>query len=225
MKKLALTTLLLLAVCRPAHAQFGSSIVFDPSMFGRQLEQLNAEVQSLRAALLNLKAMTGGSAWSNQAGYLDELGSLIATGNGLSYQLQNLQQQFTGTFPGYSGNGTLSPQQQSQRTLDTLMGSLQSLQAQSINFQNEGGELTSLAARNQGAPGALTALQLGNEISLAGANQAQQLRQLQMTAANAQAVAAANQIQAQVNQNNNSAVSLGAACTEPCPFHPQDIAQ
>jgi P-type conjugative transfer protein TrbJ len=225
MKKSISITILIFALYRPAYAQFGASVVFDPSMFGRQLEQLNAEVQSLRAALLNLRAMTGGSAWSNQAGYLDELGSLIATGNGLSYQLQNLQQQFTGTFPGYSGNGTLSPQQQGQRVLDTLMGALESLQAQSINFQNEGAELASLASRNQTAPGALSALQLGNEISLTGANQAQQLRQLQMTAANAQAVAAANQIQAQVNQNNNSAVSLGAACTEPCPFHPQDIAQ
>jgi len=223
MKKSIGITILIFALYRHAYAQFGASVVFDPSMFGRQLEQLNAEVQSLRAALMNLKAMTGGSAWSNQAGYLDELGSLIATGNGLSYQLQNLQQQFTGTFPGYSGNGTSSPQQQTERTLATLMGALQSLQAQSVNFQNEGGELASLAARNQGAPGALTALQLGNEINLAGANQAQELRQLQMTAANAQAVTAANQLQAQVNQETNSAVSLGAACHEPCPFHAQDI--
>jgi type IV secretion system protein TrbJ len=225
MKKLALTTMLLLAVCRPAHAQFGSSIVFDPSMFGRQLEQLNAEVQSLRAALLNLKGMTGGSAWSNQAGYLDELGSLIATGNGLSYQLQNLQQQFTGTFPGYSGNGTLSPQQQGQRVLDTLMGSLQSLQAQSINFQNEGAELASLASRNQTAPGALSALQLGNEINLAGNNQAQQVRQLQMTLANAQAVAAADAIQARINQQAASAITMGGDCADPCPFPSEDVTQ
>jgi P-type conjugative transfer protein TrbJ len=172
---------------------------------------------------MNLKAMTGGSAWQNQSGYLDELGSLIATGNGLSYQLQNLQQQFTGTFSGYSGNGTSSPQQQAERTLATLAGSLQSLQAQSINFQNEGAELASLAARNQGAPGALTALQLGNEINLAGANQMQQLRQLQMTAANAQAVAAANQLQEQVNQRTTSAITLGGECANPCPFPPQDI--
>jgi P-type conjugative transfer protein TrbJ len=218
---------ILLLTALPASAQFGglggASIVFDPSMFGRQLEQLNAEVQGLRAALENLKAMTGGSAWTNQAGYLDELGSLISTGNGLSYQLQNLQQQFTGTFPGYSGSGTSSPQQQIERTLATLSGSLQSLQAQSINFQNEGAELASLASRNQAAPGALTALQLSNEINLAGANQAQQLRQLQMTAANAQAVAAANQLQEQIDQNTNSAIFLGSDCTVNCPFTPQDF--
>jgi P-type conjugative transfer protein TrbJ len=225
MKKSIGITILIIALYRPAYAQFGGSVVFDPSIFGRQLEQLNAEVQGLRAALENLKAMTGGSAWQNQAGYLDELGSLIATGNGLSYQLQNLQQQFTGTFSGYSGNGTSSPQQQAERTLATLAGSLQSLQAQSINFQNEGAELASLAARNQGAPGALSALQLGNEINLAGANQVQQLRQLQMTAANAQAVAAANQLQEQINQRTASAIIMGGDCADPCPIPSQDIVQ
>jgi hypothetical protein len=32
--------LLLLATSSASHAQFGGSVVFDPSMFGRQLQQL-----------------------------------------------------------------------------------------------------------------------------------------------------------------------------------------
>jgi len=85
----------------PAKAQFGGPVpVIDATSIAKELEILRANVLQLQAALQNLKGMAGGSAWSNQAGYLDELGQLIASGNGLSYQLQNLQQQFTSTFPG-----------------------------------------------------------------------------------------------------------------------------
>src|SRR5229473_3412548 len=164
-----------LTVSLPAHAQFGgSTIVFDPSVYARQLAQLQQEtaaVQNLASQLqYMIKNTTGGGAgvWQSNQNLLANLGGLISEQEGLSYTFQGLSQQFQQLYPGYqvtSTPGAQSPQAMTTTTLNTLNGALASAQA------------------------------------LAQVQQIQMLRQLVMAQMNSQNVAAANQVNAQVQSN------------------------
>src|SRR5580658_4408397 len=120
----------------PALAQLGGgSIVFDPQMFARQLQQLEQETatvtnlaQQLQYAIKNT---TGGGAgvWQSNQSLLTNLGNLINEQEGLSYTFQGLTQQFQQLYPGFnaaSTAGVQSPQTTIETTLDTLNGALAS---------------------------------------------------------------------------------------------------
>jgi len=199
----------------PAWAQFGGAqVVFDPSMFARQLNQLQQEtaaVQTLAAQLqYAVQNTTGGGAglWRSNQGLLTNLGNIVAEQQGLSYTLSNLSSEFKRIFPGYvaSQSGNVAPQaaQGFTSTLNTLNGTLQAAAAQAQDFQAEQATLTALEAKNQGAVGRMQAIQVGNEIALQQVQQLQMLRQLMVAMINAQNVVAANQVsqaaQAQAQQ-------------------------
>jgi len=211
---------LLVASSVPACAQFGGSqIVFDPNMFARQLQQLQQETatvtnlaQQLQYAIKNT---TGGGAgvWQSNQNLLTNLGDLINQQEGLSYTFQGLTQQFQQLYPGYnaaSTAGVQSPQTTVNTTLDTLNGALASAQAQAQNFQVEQATLQNLELKNQTAIGNLQAVQVSNEIALAQVQQIQLLRQLVMAEMNSQNVAAANQINGQVQSNLAAQAILSA---------------
>ncbi len=189
----------------PVWAQFGGTqIVFDPSMFARQLNQLQQEtaaVQNLAAQLQNaVQNTTAGAAglWRSNQGLLTNLGNIVAEQQGLSYTLSNLNSEFQRMFPGYvaSQSGNVAPQaaQGFTSTLNTLNGTLQAAAAQAQDFQAEQATLTALEAKNQGAVGRMQAIQVGNEIALQQVQQLQMLRQLMVAMINAQNVVAANQV-------------------------------
>ena len=128
-----------------ALAQFGggTQIVFDPSMFARQLQQLQqetAEVTTLAQQLqYTIKNTTSGSAglWQSNQGLLMNLGDLINEQEGLSYTIQDVGQQFRQLYPGYDStsiSGVESPQASTDTALNTLNGALASAQAQAQNF-------------------------------------------------------------------------------------------
>jgi type IV secretion system protein TrbJ len=99
-----------------------------------------------------------------------------------------------------------------ETTLNTLNGALASAQAQAQNFQSEQATLQHLEFRNQTAIGNLQAVQVSNEIALAQVQQVQLLRQLVMTEMNSQNLAAANQLNIQVQGKSCCAgVFLGTA--------------
>jgi P-type conjugative transfer protein TrbJ len=192
------------------HAQFGGSIVFDPSMFARQLQQLQQETATVTNLAQQLqyviKNTTGGGAgiWQSNQNLLTNLGDLINQQEGLSYTVQGVTQQFQQLYPGYQVTNTpavQSPQTYVDTTLNTLNGALASAQAQAQNFQAEQATLQSLEFKNQTAIGNLQAVQVSNEIALAQVQQVQMLRQLVMAEMNSQNVAAANQLNAQVQGN------------------------
>ena len=86
--------LLLVFSAAPAWVQFGGTqVVFDPSMFARQLNQLQQEtaaVQNLAAQLqYAVQNTTGGGAglWRSNQGLLTNLGNIVAEQEGLSYTL------------------------------------------------------------------------------------------------------------------------------------------
>jgi P-type conjugative transfer protein TrbJ len=205
---------LLLALPAVARGQFGgTTIVFDPQMFARQLSQLNQETaavsnlaQQLSYAVQNT---TGGSAgvWASNQTLLSNLGGLISEQEGLSYTVSNLAQQFQQLYPGYNVIGipsAESPQASVDTTLNTLNGALQSAQAQAQNFAAEQTTLSTLELKNQTAIGNLQAVQTGNEIAMAQVQQIQMLRQLVMALTNSENTVAANQV------NNQTQSQLAA---------------
>src|SRR5713226_930552 len=156
-----------LATSLPARAQFGGGqIVFDPSVYARQLAQLQQEtaaVQNLASQLqYMIKNTTGGGAgvWQSNQNLLTNLGGLISEQEGLSYTFQGLSQQFQQLYPGYQVTntpGAQSPQVMTATTLNTLNGALASAQAQAQNFQAEQATLQQLESKNQTAIGNLQA--------------------------------------------------------------------
>jgi len=195
----------------PAHALFGiGDEVFDPTMYASQLQQLQQETQTVATLGQQLQYMiqntTGGGAgvWQSNQNLLTNLGNLINQQEGLSYSFQGLTQQFQQLYPGYNTAttaGVQSPQATTETTLNTLNGALASAQAQAQDFQAEQASLQGLELRNQTAVGRLQAIQVGNEIALAQVQQVQMLRQLVMAMMNSQNVAAANQVNSQVQSS------------------------
>lgn len=195
----------------PAHALFGvGDEVFDPTMYASQLQQLQQETQTVATLGQQLQYMvqntTGGDAgvWQSNQNLLTNLGNMINEQEGLSYSFQGLTQQFQQLYPGYNTavtTGVQSPQATTESTLNTLNGALASAQAQAQDFQAEQASLQGLELRNQTAIGRLQAIQVGNEIALAQVQQVQMLRQLVMAMMNSQNVAAANQVNSQVQSN------------------------
>jgi len=211
----------LLFTCVPAHAQFGggTQIVFDPTMFARQLQQLQQETATVTNLAQQLQYVIknttggGGGVWQSNQNLLTNLGDLINQQEGLSYSVQGVTQQFQQLYPGYNTAttaGVQSPQATTETTLNTLNGALASVQAQSQNFQAEQVTLQSLELKNQTAVGRLQAIQVGNEIALAQVQQVQMLRQLVMAMTNSQNVAAADKLNNQV-QSSLAAQALFSA--------------
>ncbi len=204
----------------PAHAIFGvGDVVFDPTMFASQLQQLaqeTATVQNLAQQLQYvIKNTTGGGAGvvSSNAGLLTNLGDIISQQEGLSYTVQGLTSQFQQYYPGYAVSslaGAQSPMATGQTTLNTLNGTLASVQAQSQNFKLEQASLSTLELKNQTAIGNLQAVQVSNELAMAQVQQIQMLRQLVMAQTNSQNVVAAQQINTQQQQEMNAMAFFGA---------------
>jgi P-type conjugative transfer protein TrbJ len=225
--KLWPAVVLLLALPAVGWAQFGgSSIVFDPSMFGRQLLQLQQETAAVTNLAQQLQYMvkntTGGGAgsWQSNQNLLSNLGGLISEQQGLSYTFQGLAQQFQQLYPGYNVTntpGAQSPQASVDTTLNTLNGALQSAQSQAQNFQGEQAALQMLEMKNQSAIGNLQAVQVSNEIALAQVQQIQMLRQLVMAEMNSQNTAAANQLNSQTQSQLTAQAFFGAPATPGLP--------
>jgi type IV secretion system protein TrbJ len=218
-KLYAVLLVFLVAMPSAARAQFGgSSIVFDPQMFARQLLQLQQETAAVTNLAQQLQYMvkntTGGGAgvWQSNQNLLANLGGLISEQQGLSYTFQGLAQQFQQLYPGYNVTSTLgaqSPQASVDTTLNTLNGALQSAQSQAQNFQGEQAALQTLEVKNQTAIGNLQAVQTGNEIALAQVQQIQMLRQLVMAEMNSQNTAAANQLNSQTESQLGALAIIG----------------
>ena len=222
---LLILSLLFFIIPRPAHAQFGggTQIVFDPSMFARQLQQLQQETQTVVTEAQQLqyiiKNTTGGYAgvWQSSQSMLDELGDLIQQQGGFSYTLGNLQSQFQQQFPGYAvpQNPDRQEAQNIATTLNTLNGTLADAQGQAQNFANEQAEFAQLETMNKTATGRLQAIQVGNEIALQQAQQVQMLRQLVVAMINAQNVVAANQVNREAAEDASTQQWLTAGPTVP----------
>src|SRR5260370_1945820 len=102
------SAVVLLLVAMPAvlRAQFGgSSIVFDPQMFARQVLQLQQEMAAVTNLAQQLQYMvkntTGGGAgvWQSNQNLLANLGGLISDQQRLSYTFHRLPHHFHPLYP------------------------------------------------------------------------------------------------------------------------------
>jgi type IV secretion system protein TrbJ len=222
-----ISLLFLVSFWAPAEAQIGGGhIVFDPSVYARQLEQLRQETQTVVTLSEQLEYMvkntTGGGAgvWRSNENFLANLGNLINEQEGLSYTVDGLTQQFDQLYPGYktaSTSNLQSPETTAETTLNTLNGALASAQSQAQNFAAEQTTLQGLELKNQTAIGNLQAVQVSNEIALAQVQQVQMLRQLVMATMNSQNIAAANQINIQVQSYMQSQTLFSAPASPSTP--------
>ena len=214
--------LLLVMKTSSAYAQFGGSIVFDPHMFVRQLQQLNQEIAMVKNLAEQVQYMVknttggGGGLWRSNQGLLENLSGIISEAGGLSYAAGDLSQRFQQLYPGFQTATGATPttlKMSLDTMLNTLNGALQSVQMQANNFEAEQFALQNLELKNNTAIGALQVAQTGNEVALAEAQQIQELRQLLMSAQNAQTVAAAQQAQQQAASQQTAQALIGGAAT------------
>jgi conjugal transfer/entry exclusion protein len=173
-KWLLVVVFLLTAAPTPARAQLGGTvIVFDPSMYQQQTQQLQQET----ATALSLHTGGGAGLWQSQANYLASLTNNLRHGI-------NDPQLFAANFPGWVAlppNATQISKQVAAGALATYAGALGAAQQQAGGFQNEDSQLAAIENGNQSATAMLQAIQLNTEAQLAVAQQIQLLRQLVIT--------------------------------------------
>lgn len=169
-------------------------------------QQTIHQFNQYQTMLLNLKQMTP-SALLDQAAqklWMDQnmtqafrnLQKIVVGGQELSYSLANVDGRFKQMYPGYGSTANFSQSYKdwSGNTLNSVKNALALVSAHSENFSSEQGMMSELVMKSQSAGGQMQALQAGNQISVAMVGQMQQLRQLQMAQARAQADFIAGQV-------------------------------
>jgi hypothetical protein len=166
MKKLAFSIVLLLTAL-PAYAQFGGSVVFDPTTDSDV--RLDTQVNAVAARSL---ITPGAVAFQSNAGYLQSLQQNL--GRGIS------SQQFPNTFPGWSPlgpNAAQTAKQIADAALTTYAGAISVAEQQGQNFAAEDAQLARISAQSHAVPSVLAAIQANTDAALANAQQTQLLRQ------------------------------------------------
>jgi len=215
MKKtlLALATATLVAALPVAHAQW---VVIDPTNLAQNimtaantLEQINNQVQSLQHEVQMLTneaknlASLDFSALSQLRAALTATNQLIQQGQGLAFNVSQLETDFARLYPtAYSSSISGSQMAADARTrwqnsLEALRTST-TVQSQAMqNFVSDEQTLTDLVNRSQSAAGALQAAQATNQLLALHSRQTIQAQQLQITQDRAAALELARQVAVQ----------------------------
>ncbi len=171
-----------------------------------QIQQLQNEAQMLTNQAKNLTSLPI-SALNQLQSALSATNQLIQQGQGLAFNVTQLQTQFAQLYPAsYTASTTgsqmaLDAQQRWMKSLDALRTATQ-VQAQAVqNFAVDEQTLTDLVNRSQSAVGALQATQATNQLLALQARQAIQAQQLQITQSRAAALEQARQVLVQERAN------------------------
>ncbi len=203
-----------LVAAAPVSAQL---TVFDPTNYGRNvltaaraLEQVNNQLRSLQneaAMLLNQAKNLSRIDFPELAELrrtMQEIDSLMNEAQGLTFGSTDLDRQFEQLFPGTGGVATGAAQASAARArLDTARAAYrQTMTVQSrivAGIAADADTLQALAARSQGAQGALGAQQATNQLLALGAKQQLQIQSLLAAQFRAEAVEAARRAQAEAD--------------------------
>src|SRR5580704_10530808 len=216
----ALTGVVLVALLSaPAEAQFGSSIVFDPTNYGqnvltaaRELQQVNNELQSLenQATSLVNQARNLTSLPYSSLSALDQsilqTEQLLTQAQRIAYNVSTIDQAFTQTYPASYPASTSSQQLMADaqaRWQNSLAGFQDAMHVQAGAVQNLDSTQTQIDAlinSSQSATGALQATQSGNQLV------ALQTKQLADLTAVMTAIARAESLEAARNVENEQQV-------------------
>jgi type IV secretion system protein TrbJ len=209
----------------PADAQFGSSIVFDPTNYGqnlltaeRELQQVNNELQSLEnqaTSLVNQArnlASLPYSALSSLDQSVTQTEQLLTNAQRIAYSVATINQAFTQSYPISYPAGT-SPQQligdAQTRWQNALAGFQDAMLIQASAVQNLATthtQIDALVGNSQSATGALQASQSGNQLIALQTTQLADLTAVMAAIARAQSLAGARSVedeqQAQAQTSN-----------------------
>ena len=209
----------------PAEAQFGSSIVFDPTNYGqnlltaeRELQQVNNELQSLENQATSLTnqarnlASLPYSALTSLDQSVTQTEQLLTNAQRIAYSVATIDQAFTQSYPTAYPAGTSSQQLVSDaqmRWQNALVGFQDAMHVQASAVQNLAtthSQIDALVGSSQSATGALQASQSGNQLIALQTTQLADLTAVMAAIARAQSLAgaraAADEQQAQAQTSN-----------------------
>lgn len=212
----------------PARA-VGLTTVFDPTNYSqnlltaaRTLQQINNQITSLQneaQSLINqAKNLTtiGFPELAAITSTLQQIDKLMSQAQGISFKVENLEQQFNQLFP-QNPNQALSLNQQvvnAQARLTTAKAAFQqtmTVQAQiAENVQADATTLNSIVAKSQGAEGALQAAQATNQLLALAAKQQFQIQNLMAAQYRAEAIEQARRAQSQSDGQTATTKFLGS---------------
>lgn len=164
----------------------------------KQLNEMVKQSQMLQQQLRNQQDMISSqnqmtktlspTEWEDVTHSLMQLDKLAKQGNGMSYAMSDISQQFETHYPGYQApeNYPAAYQQWSGNTLDSIQGSFAAAGLQHQEFAAESAKMEVLQQLSQHADGQTQAIQAGNLIATSLVVQLQKLRQLQMSQIQAQ---------------------------------------
>jgi P-type conjugative transfer protein TrbJ len=171
-----------------------------------QIKQLQNEAQMLTNQAKNLTGLNF-STLNQLLTALSATNQLIQQGQGLAFNVSQLQAQFAQLYPStYSASTTGSQMaaDANQRWMNSLdaLRTATAVQAQAVqNFASDEQTLSDLVNHSQSAVGALQATQATNQLLALQARQAIQAQQLQITQSRAVALEQARQVAVQVRAN------------------------
>jgi hypothetical protein len=169
----------------PARAQLAVSdspveantTVIASTVGGISNQQLPAIITQDTITAQSLTMPGGAGRFQSQLGYLNSLMQTMGTGIADA-------QSFAATYPGwvdFGPNAAATAAQITNQTLTTYADAISVAQTQATNFSAEDTHFQALEACNAASVSVLQAIQCGNEINLAAAQQTQELRQLEIT--------------------------------------------
>lgn len=173
-----------------------------------QLSQLEYQTKLISSELQGLNGNQ--YQWSNVQGVINNLGSVVQQTNGISYSASNIDSRFRQSYPGYQPPENFNQQYKnnSEMTLNTLNGILQSSGMSAQDFENENTRLKFLQAQSQNAQGQTQAIQASSQIASEMVSQIQLLRQTVIAQTNAQAAYYATQVQTEASTRAEQAAVI-----------------
>ena len=154
-----------------------NTTVIAGTLSGISNQQLPAIIAQDTITAQSLTTPGGAGRFQSQLSYLNSLMQTMGSG------IANAQI-FAATYPGwvdFGANAAATAAQITNQTLTTYADAISVAQAQAANFSGEDAHFQALEACNAASVSVLQAIQCGNEINLAAAQQTQQLRQLEIT--------------------------------------------
>jgi P-type conjugative transfer protein TrbJ len=204
----------LLGIPAAAHAQFSipglPQIVIDPRNLvqnARQVAQAATQINNQRLQIqyqLRSLAKLSRPNWREIDGLMYQLDVLMQQGEALAYSAANLDEEFRRTFPGYElpTDWVASDAQRTQatRALATLHASLAATRRQMQDIGPGMARLRQIKAQMGGIEGTQQAVELQNTLQAYAAEELMMLRQAVAVQTNAMAVAQAQQVQREMEE-------------------------
>jgi conjugal transfer/entry exclusion protein len=170
---------------KPARAQLvvsdgpveTNTTIIASTLSGVSSQQLPAIIAQDTLTAQSLTTPGGAGRFQSQLSYLNSLMETMGSG------IANAQI-FAATYPGwidFGANAAATAAKITNQTLTSYADAISVAQAQAANFSREDAHFQALEACNAASVSVLQAIQCGNEINLAAAQQTQQLRQLEIT--------------------------------------------